>query len=237
VRRSPTEAETGGSIVSADRQRTIVDGRRGGGALISAGGYPADGRRSPRRRLDVLPAIGYGTSLPASPNDTDEYILVDSLTLPTYAWRFRYSTAVTDAYKWVFIGGSPIYAIVATPQSTTSGGLIDLATVGPTITLPRAGIYEARFGAQIQAAIDNGGANQSGYCGLSNNGAAGVTQAYVSATGNAGQGYATAQFEGRYTMAGANQTLKLQYGRNQNGVGTNGNFQNRYLAAVPVRVS
>src|SRR6516164_5696483 len=53
------------------------------------------------------PALGYGTSLPGSPIDGQEYVLVDSTTNPSYQWRFRYNAASTSAYKWEHVGGAP----------------------------------------------------------------------------------------------------------------------------------
>ena len=62
---------------------------------------------------------GYGTTLPGSPTDGQEYVLVDSLTAPTYVWRFRYNASSASAYKWEFIGGSPFIVLNAgsTPYS------------------------------------------------------------------------------------------------------------------------
>jgi hypothetical protein len=80
------------------------------------------------------------TSLPGSPTDGQEVILVDSLSNPTYSWHLCY-IAAKPSNKWVFIGGSTLYAEVTTSQSTSSTSYTDLATAGPSITLPYAGIY------------------------------------------------------------------------------------------------
>jgi hypothetical protein len=92
-------------------------------------------------------AVAYGTSLPASPTDGQEAILVDSLTAATYQWRFRYNAA-RATNRWEFIGGPPVGAFVATREAraaspTTYG---DLPTVGPQVTIPVAGIYEVEVG-------------------------------------------------------------------------------------------
>jgi hypothetical protein len=71
----------------------------------------------------------YGLTPPASPADTQEFILVDSVTAPTYAWRLRYNAASTATDKWDFIGGSSITA--------KSSSLRTLS-----ISVPRAGVYE-----------------------------------------------------------------------------------------------
>jgi len=87
-----------------------------------------------------------GTSLPSTPTDGMEYTLVDSLTAPTYAWRFKYVAGITGANKWVFVGGSPAYAFVATRETTTSTTYVNLTTNGPQIIVPRTGDYIVRYG-------------------------------------------------------------------------------------------
>jgi hypothetical protein len=88
--------------------------------------------------------IPYGTSLPASPVDGQEAILVDSITNPSYQWRFRYNAGSTSTYKWEFIGGAPASAGITNDETLATGGWGDLATNGPLITVPRTGNYFAR---------------------------------------------------------------------------------------------
>jgi hypothetical protein len=89
----------------------------------------------------------YGTTLPGSPVDGQQAVLVDSTTSPTYMWQFRYNAGSSSAYKWEFIGGSPATAVVATAESsTTIGSWLDLATVGPSVVMPRTGDYRAEAG-------------------------------------------------------------------------------------------
>jgi hypothetical protein len=93
-----------------------------------------------------LPKTNYATSLPSSPIDGQETILVDSITNPTYQWRFRYNVNSSSSYKWEFIGGAP--AISRVPLGDTfepvpsGGGYSSTTTVGPIITLSRAGEYD-----------------------------------------------------------------------------------------------
>jgi hypothetical protein len=89
----------------------------------------------------ILP-VTYGTSLPASPLTGQEAILVDSLTAPTYQWRFRYNGDSTSAYKWEYVGGTSISVVdlstmakANTPTWADVGGNTSLA-------VPRAGIYD-----------------------------------------------------------------------------------------------
>lgn len=77
------------------------------------------------------------TALPASPQDGDVAILVDSVTAPTWAWRLRYDTAIADAYKWLFVGGSPMSSL------DTTGGILGASTATDYLGLavPVGGIY------------------------------------------------------------------------------------------------
>ena len=85
-------------------------------------------------------AAGYGTSLPGSPSDGDEYILVDSTTTPTYQWRFRYNASGATAYDWEFIGGSEKMLYRADDEAVGAATTWALVN-GPNFTVPRAGIY------------------------------------------------------------------------------------------------
>jgi hypothetical protein len=100
--------------------------------------------------------VAYGTTLPASPSNGQEAILVDSTTNPTYQWRFRYNAGSSSAYKWEFIGGAPGVAYIGTQENTTTAGSwVDLATVGPTFTNPRAGDYIVATGAALNCTAVN----------------------------------------------------------------------------------
>lgn len=90
--------------------------------------------------------LSYGTSLPGSPSDGDEAILVDSTTAPTYQWRFRYNAGSASSNKWEFIGGVPASDEVTTSQTTTSTTYTNLATTGPSVVLPLAGNYLVSIG-------------------------------------------------------------------------------------------
>jgi len=92
-------------------------------------------------------SLSYGTTLPSNPVDGQEAVLVDSLTNPSYQWRFRYNAGSTSAYKWECIGGTGRYAEVNPFEATTSTALVDLATVGPSFAIPRAGQWEVQFSA------------------------------------------------------------------------------------------
>lgn len=131
-----------GTIFSRGRLNLI----EGTGVTITVADDPTD------NEIDVTIAStasgpGYGTSLPGSPADGDEYILVDSTTAPTYQWRFRYNASASGAYKWEFVGGTPGYHEVDADETTASGTYAALATAGPLFAIPRAGVYVVEIGA------------------------------------------------------------------------------------------
>lgn len=92
------------------------------------------------------------TTLPAAPVDKQQALLTDSLTAPTYAWLLQYESGITDANKWVFVGGSPLAASVDASEATASTSYVDLTTVGPSVTVPRAGVYRIMHGCRIDTA-------------------------------------------------------------------------------------
>lgn len=112
-------------------------------AISKLAGYPADGTKSllgdgTWGSVGAGASIGYAVGLPASPTSGQEYILVDSVTLPTYQWRFRYNSGSSNTDKWEFIGGSPLNA-----QGTMSN-LTNAYTTIASVTAPRSGVYLVR---------------------------------------------------------------------------------------------
>jgi len=121
---------------------TVVNGqwlKGSGGAAVWAAITPAD-----------VANIPYGTSLPASPFDGQEAILVDSVTNPSYQWRFRFNAGSSSAYKWEFIGGAAAFNLFATAETPLSvSAWTWCQTPGPDITVARAGDYFVRVGAAL----------------------------------------------------------------------------------------
>lgn len=95
----------------------------------------------------VITPANIGTAFPGSPADGQIFTLVDSLTAPTYAWTFRYVAGISDANKWVFIGGSPLGAEAA--QSHIASGYTTIASV----TAPRAGNYFIHAGCASNSGV------------------------------------------------------------------------------------
>jgi hypothetical protein len=94
---------------------------------------------------------GYGTTLPATPRDGQEYVLVDSVTNPSYQWRFRYNAGSTSAYKWEFVGGSEPQVYPGNINASVSSSSYAALTGGPTFALPRTGDYRIRIGGYVYA--------------------------------------------------------------------------------------
>jgi len=90
----------------------------------------------PRQTLERV------TALPASAPDGYELIYVADGS-NDIEWHLKYNNGTS---KWRFIGGLPLRAEVATNESTSSTSYADLATVGPSITVPLTGDYRVFFG-------------------------------------------------------------------------------------------
>jgi len=172
--------------------------------------------------------VTIGTTLPASPVDGQEAILVDSLTAPTYAWRFRYSASITDAYKWVFIGGSEptLYAGVGAWAAIGTASTWMVLSPSLSFPVPRTGHYDAITGAQ--ASIGGGGYTQIavGYA----SGPQGVQHAF-SATST--PGYFSSTVGSRVFDVPAGGDVRAWYWADNTG----GMFANRWLRVSPVRVA
>lgn len=92
-------------------------------------------------------ALAYGTSLPGSPANGDEAILVDSTSAASYIWRFRFNSS-RATNKWEFVGGAPGFVETATNETTTSASYANLSggATGPSFAIPIAGDYIVAIG-------------------------------------------------------------------------------------------
>jgi len=145
----------------------------------------------------------YGTTLPASPVDGQEHVLVDSVAAPTYQLRFRYNAQNTGTNKWEFIGGSGPH--IESGAGWPMTGDSQWHQFGPTITVPRPGLW--RFTGMIWGTT---GANAG-------NVAVGVCVAGAAPTFNGGQTsvpasawFSLTHFERALTLAGGN-TVAMGY--------------------------
>ncbi len=106
------------------------------GSRLSIYGVLGVGQAPP---ATMLAPGGIGTDFPVSPANGELFTLVDSLTAPTYQWTFRYMASVTNAYKWVFVGGNPAARVYNTPQSIPVSTWT--ANTLPSFVIPRPGTF------------------------------------------------------------------------------------------------
>jgi hypothetical protein len=172
--------------------------------------------------------VGIGTTLPASPTDQQEFILVDSLTAPTYQWRMRYLAGISDANKWICVGGSEAYAAADASVVMNTGSFTSIAG-GPTFTVPRAGLYTV----QVSVLLDGSGSSSGGIVGLKIGAAAAIPVAYITSGAAAFNPRVNLVSKGRYTCA-ASDVLELQY---QAIAGSANAWLNRRLLILPHRVA
>jgi hypothetical protein len=152
------------SVVLANLQSiaSVLNGNIDDSNLLTGGHSPSKLSPGPTNsKLVTLsgppvwtPDVGYGTSLPSSPVDGQEYVLVDSVTNNSFQWRFRYNAAhAGDGNKWEFIGGAPLLSgpqgnqvqtWAASPTWTALPG-------SPTFTVPRSGVYAITRGIDMQS--------------------------------------------------------------------------------------
>jgi hypothetical protein len=208
------------------------------GALTLYAGTGAVGQNNPafirvsrdtQLALSAFPGVAlsppsYGTSFPLTPADGQEHILVDSTTSPTYQWRFRYNAGSASAFKWEYIGGRPAYQNVDTAQTTSSGGFTDLATVGPSFVVPRAGEYLIRYSAMIFNSAVN-----INFVGMMKNGG---EQDRISFTSVAANAYGSMMSQ-KYDTFAAGDAIKLMYAAG----GGVSSFERRRLTVEPLRCS
>jgi hypothetical protein len=137
----------------------------------------------------------------------------------------RYRSSSSSSYKWEFIGGPPLNAQDWNSRTTTSTTLTDL-TGQPSITVPLAGDYLAfhRFYG------NNSNAANFAVGMIVNNTTDEAEASTASATAGNNQ---QPSVEKRITVTTANHVVKV---RNRVAPGGTGQFIDRYLSLLPVRV-
>lgn len=167
-----------------------------------------------------------GTSLPGSPTTGQQAVLTDSTTAPTYSWLLQYDATISGTSKWRFVGGPAAVSVVTTDESTNSGTYTDLATVGPAITVPVAGVYLLEFSAEVYntgGTADEFVAIKFGTAATSDNDGVGVRVPALN------QAETAARLYGQATLT-AGEVIELQYRTGAAG----GHFRKRCLMVTPV---
>jgi hypothetical protein len=173
--------------------------------------------------------IGIGTTLPASPTDGQEYILTDSLTAPTYQWRLRYTASITDANKWVFLGGDSVVTSNAIDENlgATTAQWLDTATI-TRVFVPRAGEYEVDG---MVSVYHGSTANVTGFIGIwVGSTASAASSSYVAAVVNSQIGFTVIAVA---PAVGAGGDIRLRYYQNQ----AQTHFTNRVIRVRPRRLA
>ena len=182
----------------------------------------------------LAPTVPVVTTLPTSPADGT---VIDYIADSTngVVWRFRYRAASGSAYKWEFVGGSPLRS-TAGGTATTSDTLVSVS--GPSITLPFDGDYRILFGfyGMLSGATNGGSAEGNARIG-------GTPVGYVARAGtDTNIGADGARFTTVAVTTGphggtASQVVDVWGRRNSAGAGGGTAFlNNMWLEVAPVRV-
>lgn len=173
-------------------------------------------------------AVRIGTAFPASPATGDRWVLVDSLSAPTWRWQFVYNGSSSSSYKWECIGGPPFVAVVQTDESTTSGTLANLTTAGPELaSTPYAGDWQISWGASQTNDSTTWCAPCNG-AGTSNIAASGAMAVTLTPTATS---WAGAEAHDNIVSLAAAANIRIKYVA---GAGTS-HFVNRWMSLLPLR--
>lgn len=147
-----------------------------------------------------------------------------------WVWEFVYSEPHSGIHRWFYKGGSPITNQVPASETTASTTYADLASSGPSVTLPLPGVYRVEIG--CSAENDTGGEA----CFMSPRvGSDTPTDANAVVLDDApagGQASISRPLSNYFTTTEADQVISAQY-RVSGGTGT---FLNRDMVVTPVRV-
>ena len=146
-------------------------------------------------------------------------------------WSFRYRQGAPLPYAWEFTGGSTVRDVIAANESTSSGTYTNLATVGPTVTLPFSGDYRVRFSCQPNGF---GSASTAAVMGIFDGATGPIDIALTGLTGSASANITLGQ---AITVTGANAGDILTAKYYITGGAGPVSFANRWMEALPVRVS
>ena len=113
------------------------------------------GSPRPQTRIGQGNAAGgspnFVTSLPSSPQDEDEVVYEADASEGVY-WHLKFDASESH---WGLVGGGWLEAVVETAESTASAGYTDLATVGPSLTVPEDGTYDVEINSRIDGSVNN----------------------------------------------------------------------------------
>lgn len=147
---------------------------------------------------------------------------------PGVIWTFAY-VPTDPTYKWWFIGGPELDAEILTGESTTSASFVDLATVGPTLTVPRTGEYDVTQWAHMNSSV----ASAVLGAGLYRDTLGEIREDFYSPSAVVGQ-VASASRRSRARVYSAGDVLTMRYASNGSATAT---YRFRVLTIRPRRVA
>lgn len=179
--------------------------------------------------------LHFGGTVTTLPTGVDEGFEVNYIASASagVVWRFKYLPTTSATYPWLFIGGPPLMAAeVLTDETRANVAYGDLATVGPSLTLPAlAGDFDVTVACR---AIADAAAAFEGWMSYAINGGAALDA-------NACSSVSSGQFDGgnitrtsRLTGLTASSAFVCKY-RTQ--VASLYHWSRRQLAITPIRVS
>lgn len=175
-------------------------------------------------RVAALPTVGPSGSGPLV-DGQEIYFVADSAN--GVIWHLRYNAASGSAYKWEFIGGAELFAEVTAFETTASGAFTDLATVGPSITVPLAGDYSVSIGMDVSG-------TQGGIMSYAIGATAASAADQIDVFDGSGVTQQASVYRTRRKTGLAITTALVAKYRSPGG--TSGGMQNRQMVVRPVRV-
>lgn len=115
-----------------------------------AGGTPFTPTLTPSGSLSnqvQIPTVALAAFPPANPTDQQAiYLALPASYDPIGGKAIRWLCVYDSALAMWHVTGAPLYGEVTTSETTTSAAYTDLATVGPSVVLPRPGDYMIAVG-------------------------------------------------------------------------------------------
>ena len=174
-------------------------------------------------RDNMSTLVASGSALPGAPGDGESFYYIANAG-SGIVWHFRYRSSATGSYKWEVVGGQGLASSIETSEARNSRAYGDLATVGPTVTVPLDGDYIVTIGNFSQSSGVADVALMSYAVGAS------VATDARSTRGSDKQGNPC--LTKLHTGVSAGTSLVMKY-RNLTG---SASFADRYMTVVPVRV-
>lgn len=170
-----------------------------------------------------------GTTPPGSPQDGDLWQCVADAAAGI-CWMFRYNAGSASAFKWEFLGGSPLWAEDLTVGTTASGAFV--LNSGPKITLPRPGDYDITIAGRLYGDTNTGSVNLSYQIGATAPDVNDGPRLYI---GGVAAGINTTASWSRTRRKTGLTAVQLQ--SSQQAAGCTGKTDDRWMSVLPVRIS